>query len=211
MEYSLQLVEEKVKQHQVTALHLTSALAFVGAGAIMYAYNEAIKYYGLALLLAGLALLAITIGKNRMVTSPSFNWIFRLVELAIAMGICGYSALQRWNLPIGIYGVLSAGIAFAMYWERQAGGAQYINISEDGIKLPIASRTRFVEWTEVNAVILRFGTLTVDCLDNRLFQWNVQPADLDATIFERYCREQVLANKSKREVDWWPAKNDTAS
>ncbi len=203
MEYRLQLVEEKVKRHQVTALHLTCGLAFLGGGAVIFAYNSVITQWGLALLLFGLALMSLTIFKNKVVTAPKSNTILRVLELLVSAALCIYSATQRWNFPIGIYGILSAGIAYAMFWERSAGGKQFILINEDGIKLPIDSRKRFIQWPEVEKVIFRFGTLSVNCADNRMFQWNMHNPDFDMAVFESWCDQQVEANKSKRLVDDW--------
>ncbi len=203
MEYSIQLIDEKVKRHQVTALHLTSALAFIGAGAIIYVYNFQIKPWGLAILFAGLALGIATIVKNKWVTTPASNLMFRIVELLLALALCGYSAMQHWNLPIGIFGVLAAGIAFAIFWERSSDGKQYIYVSEDGIRLPVDSRKRFLEWVEVNDVIVKFGTLSIDCADNRLFQWNVHNITFDKAAFDSFCFNQIETGKTKRITEEW--------
>ncbi len=203
MEYTLQLIDEKVKRHQVTALHLTSALAFIGAGAIIYVYNFQIKPWGLAILFAGLALLGVTIVKNKWVTAPASNLVFRIAELILSLALCGYSAMQHWNLPIGIFGVLAAGIAFAMFWERSSDGKQFIYVSEEGIRLPVDSRKRFLEWVEVNDVIVKFGTLSIDCADNRLFQWNVHPVTFNQPDFDAFCVKEIEEGMSKRKTDDW--------
>lgn len=202
-EYALQLVDEKVKRHQVTALHLTCALAFIGAGAIIYVYNFQIKPWGLGILLAGLLLLTVTIIKNKWVTEAWSNTMIRIAELILSVGLCGYSFIQHWNLPVGIFGVLSAGLAFAMFWERSAGGKQFIYVNEEGIKLPLDSRRRFIAWVDINEVIIKFGTLSVDCADNRLFQWNVRDITFEQGTFDVFCNQQIEHNKSKRRTDDW--------
>ncbi len=203
MEYTLQLIDEKVKRHQVTALHLTSALAFIGAGAIIYVYNFQIKPWGLGILLAGLLLLIATIVKNKWVTAPASNLAFRVGELVLSLGLCGYSVLQHWNLPIGIFGVLAAGVAFAIFWERSGDGKQYVYVSEEGIKLPVDSRKRFIEWVEVSSVIVKFGTLSIDCADNRLFQWNVHEPAFNQGDFDAFCVKQIEEGAAgKKTADW---------
>ena len=203
MEYTFQLTEEKVKRHQVTALHLTCALAFLGAGAIIYVYNFEIKTWGLDLIIIALAMLVITITQNRWITRAPGNLIMRFVELVLSVALCGYSYTQGWKFPIGMFGVLSAGLIYAMIWERTASSRQFVNLSDAGIKLPADSRRRFVEWSEVNEVIMKFGTLSVDCVDNRLYQWNVADSKINAGDFHDFCVKQIAAGEANRKKNDW--------
>jgi FtsH-binding integral membrane protein len=203
MEYSVQLANEKVKKHQVTALHLTCALAFTGCGAIMYVYNQDIKLWGGFLLLFGFGLLALTMGKNKLVTSTPNNSIFRVVELLISLLLAGYCAYHQWKLPVWIFGVLAAAVGFALFWERASNTIQLVQLSEEGIKLPVESRRRSIPWVDVENVLLRYGTLSIDCVDNKLYQWNVRPAAFDHDDFEAFCTGLVMAHKHKRRKDDW--------
>jgi hypothetical protein len=90
MVYDLPLEEAKVKPHQVTTLHLVSALAFIVAGAIIVVYNYTIPGWGVALLMAGLFILLATIIKNNWITGKAVNQVFRVVELLIAAVFCAY-------------------------------------------------------------------------------------------------------------------------
>lgn len=202
MEYKIQLVEEKVKQQQVTSLHLISALAFLGAGAIIFLYNNTIPYWGLGLIVAAIAILALVMGRNRWVTKPANNTVFRIVELTIALALAGYSAMQDWKLPLGIFGVISAALAFSLYWERKSNSAQYVYVDDNGITLP-GVRSKDMRWTGVEKVMLRFGTLSISTADNHMFQWNVHPVTFDATAFEQYCTSKIDANRESRRKDDW--------
>ena len=81
MEYELPVADKKVKPHQVTALHLICALAFIGTGAIIFVYNYTITYWGLALLIGGIMLTIATIARNKWLITRNINTIFRIVEL----------------------------------------------------------------------------------------------------------------------------------
>jgi hypothetical protein len=202
MVYNLQLAEQKVKPHQVTTLHLVSSLAFIGAGAIIVIYNYTIPGWGLALLLAGLALLSLTIFKNKWLTTPAINPVFRTIEMLLAATFAIYSFMLQWKFPIVIYGGLTAALLFSLYWERMAGNKLSITVDDNGLRLPVVRR-RFIPWTEIDNVVLRYGTITINCLDNHLFQWTVNDPDFDSQSFEAFCVAKVEENVSKRIKDDW--------
>lgn len=195
-------MDERVKPHQVTTLHMVCALAFIVTGAIIVVYNYTIPLWGAAILAAGILLTIAVMAKNKWVISKKINPIFRIAELVIAGGVCAYSAMQQWKFPIVIFGALSAAILFALYWERAGGGTLAVHIDDEGIQLPVTTRKRFKPWTEVEAVILRFGTLTIDFTDNSFVQWEI-PNAIDNEPLEAYCTQQIEANRSKRRNDDW--------
>ena len=202
MTFELPLVEERVKPHQVTALHLITALAFTGTGAVLYKLHEPVKEWALALLIAGIALIATVFVKNKWLIKPAANRYFRMGELMILLCISSFMVLKGWMIPAAMFGVLSAVVLFALYWERGGGGMLQIRIDAEGIKLPVTSRRRLIEWPEVEQVILRFGTLTINGADNRLFQWSVYNVDFDKEVFEAFCHRQIEAARSRRVADW---------
>jgi hypothetical protein len=202
MVYDLPLVEEKVKPHQVTTLHLISALAFIGTGAIIFVYNYVITYGGLALLIAGMLLLGLTIFKNKWITGSKINPAIRIIELILALCIAVYSALQHWKFPTGIFGALSAAIIFALYWERKTGSTLFVHVDENGLRLPVVRR-RNIPWVDVEQVVLRFGTLTINLADNHLFQWNIEAGNVNSDVFEAFCNAKVEENRGKRRNDEW--------
>ena len=202
MVYDLPLVEEKVKPHQVTTLHLICALAFIGTGAIIVVYNYTIPVWGGALLLAGILLLALTIFKNKWLTGKKINPLARIAELLISIVIAIYSVTQQWKFPIGMFSALSAGLLFALYWERKKGGVLYVHIDDNGLTLPVV-RKRSLSWADVDQVVYRFGTLTINCADNHLFQWNIADPEFDNEIFEAFCAAKIEENRSKRRNDEW--------
>ncbi|MCW3123414.1 MAG: hypothetical protein JWQ38_2906 [Flavipsychrobacter sp.] len=203
MVYDLPVEEEKVKPHQITTLHLVCALAFIVTGAIIFRYNFIITAYGLTLLIIGLLLAIATIAKNGWVTGAKMNPVIRSVELVIAIWVAAYSVMQQWKFPSGIFGVLSAALLFALYYERDADSKLVIHIDDAGVKLPASARKRFIQWTEIEQVVFRFGTVSIDCVDNRLFQWNIENPGIDIDAFEAYCKGKVDEHRDKRRNDEW--------
>lgn len=206
MVYDLPLVEEKVKPHQITTLHLLCALAFIGTGAIIAIYNYTIPALGLTLLGAGLLLLIMTIVKNKLIISRKVNSVVRVLELLVTLGVVAYSAMhiqeKYWKFPIWIFGALSAAILFALYWERSSGNKLFIHVDDDGLKLPVV-RKRSLPWTEVEQIVYRFGTLTINCTDNHLFQWSIADESINADAFETYCKNKIEEHIDKRRKDDW--------
>ncbi len=202
MVYDLQLVDVKVKPHQVTTLHLVCAFAFIGTGAIITVYNYTIPMWGAALLVIGILLLGITILKNKWVTGSKVNLLFRIAEVVIGATIAVYSTMQHWKFPMGMFTALCVGLIFAIFWERKSAETLYVHIDETGLRLPVVRR-RFIPWTEVENVVLRFGTLTINCIDNHFFQWSINTPDQENEIFEAFCNAKIEENKGKRRNDDW--------
>lgn len=203
MIYDLPLEEGKVKPHHITTLHLMCALAFMVTGGIIFRYNFIITTWGAALMCIGIALLALTMFRNKWLTGGSINTAVRILELAISLTVGVYSIIEHWKFPATIFGILSAALVFGLYWERASGNALSLLIDENGVRLPVTSRQRFLKWTEIEQIVLRFGAITINCADNRLFQWNLGNANVDAGLLEAYCEAQVEANRSKRKNDDW--------
>lgn len=204
MAFDLPVKGDKVKPQQITALHLFCGLAFIGTGAIIYVYNFEITYWGLALLLAGMLLSLLTIVKNRLIIRPPLNIVVRAAELLISVALLMLSLKEQWKFPIGIFSVLSAAILFSLYWERTAGQQLYIHVDEQGIKMPVTSRRRHIAWWDVEEVLLRYGVLSVDCIDNKLYQADLAAnANIDSVKFEAYCKAMVDANIEKRVKNNW--------
>lgn len=203
MTYDLPLEEVKVKPHQVTTLHLLCALAFIGTGAIIAVYNYTIPIWGGALMIAGFLLTGFTIFKNKWVISNKITFPLRILELIISLSVAFLSFTQHWKFPATIFSMLCIAILFALYWERATGGALFIHIDDEGVRLPVTSRKRFLNWPEIEQVVLRYGTLTIDCADNRLFQYNITDTNIDSVQLEAYCSAKVESNRSKRVTDDW--------
>lgn len=203
MVFDLPVSGSKVKPQQLTALHLFCGLAFMGTGAIIYRYNFDLTGWGLALLLFGLALMAATIVKNKLITGGRLNTLVRLAELLVAIVIALLSYKEQWKFPIVIFTVLVAVIAFSLYWERGAGQQLYVSVDQAGVHMPVTSRKRFVAWAEADQVILRYGVLSIDCLNNKLYQFDVSSSTVDVDAFNTYCAARIEEHVPNRVKNDW--------
>lgn len=203
MVFELPLTEEKVKPHQVTALHLLVGLSFAGAGALFYSFYPPARIWSMALLVAGILLLLVAMFRNRWITMKGRNRLVRVGELMILLCLASFSAMHKWTPPAIMFGVLSAAVLFAIFWEQSSSSGMFVRIDSDGVKLPVTSRRRNIPWQDIEHILFKFGTLTINCYDNRLFQWTIGNAIIDKENFEAFCYTNIAkAKKTKVANDW---------
>jgi len=214
MNFELPLVEEKVKPHQVTALHLIVGFALCGISGVCFLLGAYLQFWSKTIfhtaaipggffLLAGLLILSVAFFRNRWLQRTTVNFRFRIVELVLILMPALYVANLRWWLPAGILGVLVLAICFGIYWERQKNITLTVEVAKEGIKLPVIARKRNIHWQDVEKVLLRYGTLTIDCVDNSLYQWNISANSVNKEQFELFCLEQIEEGKTKRDKNDW--------
>ncbi len=220
MVFELPLTEEKVKRQQVITLHLIVSFTLLLTGAFLMLIQYLINSlsgaqravfntlslpvaWGSAIFVTGLGLLGLLIFRNSLVTTKNTNRILRITELGLLLCFASFAAIHKLTVPAIIYGIVSAAILFALYWESVSDNTLYIRVDERGIRLPLTSRKRFLGWWEIENVLLRFGVLTIDCYDNRLFQWNIRSISFDKEHFQRFCSEHIAAGKEKRKQYEW--------
>ena len=98
------------------------------------------------------------------------------------------------QFPEIIFSLLSCSLIYALIVERTALKPIHIFIDEDGVKNPASTRSKLIAWWEIEESVFNFGTFTVNCLDNRFYQWNI-------TSFEG----------SKEEIEsFWLSKDEVA-
>ncbi|MBS1775712.1 MAG: hypothetical protein JSS64_05455 [Bacteroidetes bacterium] len=220
MIFELPLVEEKVKRQQVLTLHLVVAFTWIITGIFLGMLHWFVKsvpvdkqiflhgftlpfFLGYGVLSLGLLLFAFIILKNKWVTEKVPNRWIRIIEFFLLIFLAVYAALLKIWVPTVIYGVVSLAVLFALYWEGITDNTLYICINERGIKLPVTSRKRFLAWAEVERVLLRFGILTIECCDNRLFQWNISGTDYDKEKLHQFCNTRILESENERSKYAW--------
>lgn len=214
MNFELQLVEEKIKPHQVTALHLIVGFTLLGVGGMCYLLGVYTQFWArsvvhsaaiptLIFIILGLALLGLSFFKNRLLQQPKVNRSLRIAELVVMLALAIFCATQKRFVPAGIFGLISLAICYALYWEKGKNEPMVIRVAQDGIKLPVTSRKKNISWPDVEKVLLRYGTLTIDCADNSLYQWSIGATDIDSHTFETFCTEKIEEGKAKRDKNDW--------
>lgn len=203
MTFELLLSGVKVKPHQIIALHLMSALVFLGAGAILYRMYRPTPAWGILLLAAGILLLTMSVFRSKWLKEDRINTVVRIAELGVCITLVLFSFSNMWLQPIIIFSVLGAALLFALFWEKGKENKLIVRVNKEGISLPPTSRKRFIEWHEAEQVLLRYGTLTIDCTGNKLYQWTIAHIDFSDSDFEAFCKQQIETGKSKKPKNDW--------
>lgn len=202
MSFVLPLKENRVKPHQITALHLILALAFTATGAVFHWIYSA-SLWGIGLMILGGLLLVVSLFTNRWLLRPSINRTIRIGELLISLCVLSYSVINKMYFPAAMYALFGSALLFALLWEGNKAKKQVIQITVDKIKLPVTARRKNIEWFEIEKVILKYGTLTVNCVDGRMFQWTIDAYDFEDNLFQEFCEQQVNeAIKDRAKNNW---------
>lgn len=223
MTFEIPLAEQKIKPHQITALHLMIGFALIASGAfIIFVFSSmmltpfkweplpkdaevnihATLLFEYIMLGTGTAILFISLFRNKWLMKPRNNRIIRMLELWICMTLAIFSGLMAASVIAVIFGILTFAIIYSFYAENTGGQQPAVVIDENGISLRMNVR-RHINWAETEKVLLRHGTLTISCLDNRLYQWITTQNNIDITNFEAFCNAQIeAAQKDRKKYDW---------
>lgn len=218
--FELPLAEQRVKRQQVITLHLIVTFVLLATGAFLFlvqylvnslsgdsrvtfALTDHAAIYGSIAIGLGLGLLTLCLVRGRWLLNRKVNVAVRVAELALLLFLAVCAFIVGATVPAILYLLVSGAVIFSIYWERIADNTMYVRIDERGIRLPASSRLRALRWEEVEDVILRFGILTVNCCDNRLFQWNINRADINKDEFRRFCEQRLAQSRDKRKAYTW--------
>lgn len=217
MEYILYLKDNKVKQQHIITAHLIAVFVLLVVGVFfelasfvvkkinlsVAINNSSLMQIGTSTIIISLVILAATIFKTKWMMKPKIGLFFRVFEISI-IGILSMYFFQL-NLPTpAILLLLEIGmIVFALFWENQSDQMLKVLLSETGILLPMTSRKKKLQWSEVDQVLVRFNTVTINCADNRLFQWVLYNQDIDIEGLHQFSKQQIVANMHLRKQDNW--------
>ncbi|MBS1773246.1 MAG: hypothetical protein JST82_10310 [Bacteroidetes bacterium] len=221
MTFIIPLTETRVKPHQVKALHMFVAFILIVAGAVllMSAYvttkmplEEAMKYprmyqygqaTGLGIIGFGAAILILLIAKNKWLKNPINNLMVRIAELLFLIVLSVGAIIVHRYVPAAVFGVLCATIVFAIFTEMKQNEPLQITIDNDGIRLPFSVRRRLIDWADVDYVIFRFGTLTVNMHNDSMMQWNIGDTTFEKEVLDVFCIQQINKAKERRDKNDW--------
>ncbi len=223
MTFEIPLAEQKIKPHQVTALHLMAGFALVATGAfILFVFSSMMLtpfswkplpedvevnmhttlLFEYIMLVVGIAILFISLFRNKWLMKPRNNKAIRKLELWICITLAVYSGLMAAWVITGIFSILSVAIIYSFFAEN-TGGQPTVSIDKNGISLPMNVRRRHINWAETEKVLLRHGTLTINCLDNKLYQWITSPNNIDSNDLEAFCNAHIeAAHKDRKKYEW---------
>lgn len=206
--------QNRIKRNQVTALHLMIGFLLFMMGLVTWSVPLTMKTARFAFLdvvgilysVFGFCLVVVSVFFNKRVIQKSrWNQLLRVIEILVLLSILIYTVIQKWYLPVAYSSAALLVIVFAFWWERNAGQESIIQINKGGIAIPKFLGKTFLKWQQVSHIVLRHSVLTIDCLDNRLYQLSITKVEPEATSmekFESFCSEMIQAHEHLREEEW---------
>lgn len=221
MDFVLPLQEKKVKTHQITALHLIAGFVFIGMSAFLLALYFTMRimpfswdqvqgptstltvWPEMAILALGVFIIIVGLFHNRWLLRPAINKAFRITELIVAFSIAVYALYNGAAVPAASFGLLGAALLLSIFWEKDTQATLKIKVDEQGVALPIIAKRRHIDWPEISQIMIKYGTLTINCCDNRMYQWVLGRYEVDEEAFDQFCTEQIKAGeKDRKNYDW---------
>ncbi len=109
-----------------------------------------------------------------------------------------------WEVPAALFGILATVVAGAFLYELRSPAQPQVAVSDRGLVRTAGLQRKTIDWAEVKQVLLRRSVLTIDCLDNRLYQYTVEDAvAYDGVDFEAFCARHIEAAIPRREKGDW--------
>lgn len=223
MEYLIPIETRRQDYHRwQILLHLLVVFTLVATGAFLITYQavwrmlrpeERVGLYKLegggsaswAIIGCGLALMVVVVIGRRTLRRRFISVGLRVVEAIVMVGF-GIAALRHgMNMPAVLYGLVGLAIIYSFIQEHFSGREVAVLIDANRLHVPLGARSRTLRWQEVRRVLLQHGVLTIDCVDNRLYQWNVAKKDQPETgTFQEFCFERIHAAKPlrRKSADW---------
>lgn len=210
--YQIALEGKQVKKNQVTGMHLMAGFLLIVMGFLTWLVPNAVKqeefdflnWVGLAYAFFGVAILIICIFFNKRIIQTKANFTLRILEVFSLAPILVYSLIQKWYLPAGYSAAALLGIILAFYWEKAGKQKRIATFDDNGLHLPRVGKNSQLAWQDITRVLLRHNILTIDCKDNKLFQFTLEPSgkQINSEEFEAYCRIQMEAKRHLHKANW---------
>jgi hypothetical protein len=214
MQFEIPVVEERGKKSYIITLHLIVCFLLIVTGIFelllhlffsktanaQFQHFTLLGYGGVITAIAGFVLLGLLLFKNKWLIDTKVNRIVRIIELLLFISFTVIALRYEIVYPAIIFGIACVALLYALFWESKTAEKKVV-INENGIFTPKAN-VGTLHWYEIQHVILRFGIITIDCLDNKLFQWSIQKIDFDEEIFTEFCKAQIAANIQNRDKNW---------
>ncbi len=219
MEYRLPLAAtDSTSTRRMTTLHLMLAFVLCGLGAgclVLYWFTTVSPKFttafrpflllGISSLLVGLVITAIAIFNKGWLMQGKRSTALRVAEVLILVSAGATFAIAGQWRPAAMFGIIAIAVVVATLWESRKPAAQEAMISELGIILPKGGLPKTYRWTEIEAVLLRHGILSIELSGNRLLQKSLNPeAGLDGAAIEAFCQQYIKQyEKARASANSW--------
>lgn len=210
--YQILLEGKQLKRNQITGMHLMVGFLLIGIGMVTWLVPDSVKqtalqflnYVGLAYVLFGFFIVITCIFFNKKVIQTKANIILRIAEMIALIIILIFSLYKKWYLPSAYSGSALIAIILAYYLETNHKKDKVASFNENGIHIPGLGKNASAPWHDIKNIILKHNILTVDFMNNKLYQANLSRNNTfsDYEAFHLYTREKIDTNKHNYREDW---------
>lgn len=211
MEYKIPIHRTRVKQKQVTSMHLIAGFMYIILGIFIWAVPNIIKndpdeiiswiYQGYTIL--GVLLVLWTIFFNKKLNKPTINIPVRIIEILLFAIILFISLSKQWWVPMAYSGVGILAVILTLRNEINATKPEYVTINENLVLLPQNINNQ-IKWQDLRNFLLKHGNVTIDKRNNKLIQYSIKnpKAIHNLQEIENFAKQQIELNKHKYQADW---------
>lgn len=212
MNFIFELSAPARRRNPATALHLMVAVMLFGiaiASAFLFWFTSVspnfqspyfpFALFGLVCLIVSVALVALTVRQRKSATQSNklSGWLY--VELAVLLLGAVLFLFQKAYMPALLFTVMALAVAFASFSAAKRNNTGKIIFSDKQIQVP--GRLRPYPWREVNKILFRHGTLTIELSGNRIWQ-NLATTEADPEIFDAWVDSQLTKYADERAKEW---------
>lgn len=157
----------------------------------------------LMMILAGILLIFI-LRSNKAAMRPAVSNLLKGAEFLTFAGFGIFCFVHQMTMPGILYLLVCGLVVYSFFQQTAAQQNPEVFVDEAGVSVPTGGMRKSLAWKEVSTVLIKHGVLTVDCLDNRLYQWNiVKTTNLNLDGFEEFCSRWIEKAKPDRNKNDW--------
>gem|GEM_PF-2099540 len=209
--FTFHLAAGKQRRNPATALHLMVAVMLLGiaiAAAFLFWFTSvspnfqspyfSFAVFGAVCLVVSIALLLLAVRQRKGQEDNRLSgWVY--LELVVLLAGAVLFLWQQAYIPALLFMVMAVAVGLANWSASRKSRGKLISFTEKEIIVP--GRLRAYAWREVNKVLYRYGTLTIELTGNRLWQ-NFATTDADLQIFEAWVNSQIEKYAAERAKEW---------
>lgn len=212
MTFTFYLTSATRQRNPANALHLMVAVMLFGiaiASEVLFWFTSVspnfqspylpFAIFGLVCFVVSIALVALTVRqrKAQRLSNKISSWIY--LELLLLLIGAGLFLWQGAQLPALLFVVMAIAVAAATFSAARKSNRSEIILNDKSITVP--GRVRPYPWREVERLLYRRGTLTIELTGNRIWQQFVT-TDADPELFEAWVQAQLKKYAAEKAKEW---------
>lgn len=211
MNFTFHLTGNARRRNPATTLHLMVAVMLFGiaiASGFLFWFTSVspnfkspyfqFLLFGFVCLVVSFALIALTVRQRKEQKQHKLSaWVY--IELLVLLGGSVLFMVQGQYMPALLFLLMALAVGFASFQVGKRKEEGTILFNEKNIQVP--GKIRAYPWREVNKVLYKKGTLTIELSGNRIWQQFVT-TDADPEIFEAWVLKMMDQYAAERAKEW---------